>query len=220
MYSYAVVCKPAPRRPLGANTPGNASIHGMATSAVKRYPIAIARRASERRMENWANSRTAVIKSTTNMGAAYAGTKTSIRANWTVESGPAVMKKATSKASTIARASRRSARSGDKLERMKCCFSGTNAVFNIGETLRGGRIIRREAHMASLPFRARPVRRACNPVGNWLQKKVFASSFRLSPVRLDTPACPQYIALAHGDRCLVRVKCEILIPKCGRDGHY
>src|SRR3984893_12096456 len=57
-----------------------------------------------------------------------------------VESGPtSVMKKTTSKASTTARASRRCARPGDKLERMKCCSSGTTAaVFTIGGTPRSG----------------------------------------------------------------------------------
>ena len=60
-----------------------------------------------------------------------------IRASWTVESGPAVMKKATSKTSTTPRASRLCARPGDKLERMKCCSSGTTAaVFTIGATPR------------------------------------------------------------------------------------
>jgi hypothetical protein len=39
-------------------------------SAVKRYPLAITRRARERRMENWANSRTAVIESLTSMAVA------------------------------------------------------------------------------------------------------------------------------------------------------
>src|SRR6266481_3096509 len=53
-----------------------------------------------------------------------------------VESGPAAMKNATSKAITTARASRFCARPGDKLERMKCCSSGsTAAVFTIGATL-------------------------------------------------------------------------------------
>src|SRR2546430_12938695 len=52
-----------------------------------------------------------------------------------VDSGPAVMTKATSKASTTARARRRCARLGDKVERMKCCSSGTAAaVFAIGAT--------------------------------------------------------------------------------------
>src|SRR3979411_2864324 len=55
-----------------------------------------------------------------------------------VESGPAVIKKATSKASTTAKASHFCARPGDKLERMKCCSSGTKvSVFTIGAPLRG-----------------------------------------------------------------------------------
>src|SRR5258705_1011342 len=56
-----------------------------------------------------------------------------------LESIPAVMKKATSKTSTTPRASRLCARPGDKLERMKCCSSGTTAaVFTIGATPRSG----------------------------------------------------------------------------------
>jgi len=42
-----------------------------------------------------------------------------ICASWMVESGPAVMKKAASMASTTARASGLCTRPGDKLERMK-----------------------------------------------------------------------------------------------------
>jgi hypothetical protein len=42
----------------------------MTRSEVKRYPLAITRRARERRMENWANSRTAVIASVTDIAAA------------------------------------------------------------------------------------------------------------------------------------------------------
>src|SRR5260370_542333 len=54
-----------------------------------------------------------------------------------VESGPtSVIKKATSKASTTARASLLCAWLGDKLERMKCCSSGrTAAVFTIERLL-------------------------------------------------------------------------------------
>jgi hypothetical protein len=48
------------------NTPGKVSSHGITINAVKRYPLAITRSARERRMENWANSSTAVIKSITN----------------------------------------------------------------------------------------------------------------------------------------------------------
>ena len=47
-------------------------------SAVKRYPLAITRMARERRMENWANRRIAVIESHTNIAVAYAGTKAAI----------------------------------------------------------------------------------------------------------------------------------------------
>src|SRR5712671_7540766 len=50
-----------------------------------------------------------------------------------VESGPAVMTKATSKASATASASRLCARLGGKFERTKCCSSGTAAAgFAIG----------------------------------------------------------------------------------------
>src|SRR5258705_3218248 len=71
-------------------------------------------------------------------------------ASWMVESGPAVMKKATSKAITTARASRFCVRPGDKLERKKCCSSGsTAAVFTIRATLRSGWNARHEAHTAS-----------------------------------------------------------------------
>jgi len=51
-------------------TPGKVSVHGIKMSAVKRYPLAITSRARERRIENWANSRTAVIKSLTNIAVA------------------------------------------------------------------------------------------------------------------------------------------------------
>src|SRR5262249_61880178 len=61
--SQSVLCSPAPSRPPGAKTPGKVTNHGITISAVKRYPLAIARRARERRMANWLNSRTAVIKS-------------------------------------------------------------------------------------------------------------------------------------------------------------
>src|SRR5260370_16594024 len=50
-----------------------------------------------------------------------------------VESGPAVMTKATSKASATASASRLCARLGGKFERTKCCSSSTAAAgFAIG----------------------------------------------------------------------------------------
>jgi hypothetical protein len=65
-----VLCSPAPSRPPGANTPGNVSIHGINISAVKRYPLDIARSARERAMENCANSKTAVIESFTKMAVA------------------------------------------------------------------------------------------------------------------------------------------------------
>ncbi len=51
-------------------TPGKVSIHGITMSAVKRYPLEIARSARERKMENWANSRIAVIESITNIAVA------------------------------------------------------------------------------------------------------------------------------------------------------
>src|SRR5712691_2350618 len=64
--------------------------------------------------------------------------KASMRPSWIVESGPAVMTKAATKASTTARARRRWVRLGDKVERMKCCSSGTAAaVFAIGATPAG-----------------------------------------------------------------------------------
>ena len=61
-------------------------------SAVKRYPFAITRVARERRMENWANSRIAVIESHTNIAVAYAGTKAATGVVLKLESGPAVIK--------------------------------------------------------------------------------------------------------------------------------
>src|SRR2546426_3792524 len=69
-------------------------------SAVKRYPLAIASSAWERRMANWANSRTAVIPSLTNIAATYIGTKASMRASGTVDSGPAATTNAAISAST------------------------------------------------------------------------------------------------------------------------
>jgi hypothetical protein len=65
-----VLCSPAPSRPAGTNRPGKVSVLAMTTSAVKTYPLAIARRARERKMENWANSRTAVIESFTKLAVA------------------------------------------------------------------------------------------------------------------------------------------------------
>src|SRR5262245_13783192 len=68
--SQAVLCSPAPSRPPGVNTPGKVSSHGMTMSAAKRYPLAIAREARERRTANWLNSRTAVSKSFTKIAVA------------------------------------------------------------------------------------------------------------------------------------------------------
>src|SRR4029077_12322158 len=45
-----------------------------------------------------------------------------------VDSGPSVITKAISKASTMARATLLCARPGDRVERMKCCSSGTTAT--------------------------------------------------------------------------------------------
>jgi Tetratricopeptide repeat len=102
---------------------------------------------------DWANSRTAVIKSFTNIAVAKAGTKASTRPGWMAPSGPAVMTKATSKASTTASASRRCARLGDKVERMKCCSSGTaTAVIVIGAIPRRGWSARNQSYSASRLF--------------------------------------------------------------------
>src|SRR5215510_4235348 len=107
-------------------------------SAVKRYPLAITRMARERRMENWAYRRIAVIESHTNIAITYAGTKASTRPRWTPLSGPKAIKaKTTNMPTTTTKASRLCAGPGDKLERMKCCSSGTTAaVFSTGVTLR------------------------------------------------------------------------------------
>src|SRR3981189_979535 len=62
------------------------------------------------------------------------------------------MKRAASKRTPPARASRLCARLGDKLKRMKCCSSGTTvAVFTIGATPRSGWNARHEARTASPP---------------------------------------------------------------------
>src|SRR5260370_20100389 len=84
-----------------------------------------------------------------------------------VESSPSVIKKAASKASRTARASRLCAGLGDKLERMKGCCSGTTTVvFTIGATLRGRCNARREADTASpLASRVASVRRYFCPLG-------------------------------------------------------
>jgi len=58
------------KQPPGVKAPGKVSSHGIRINAVKRYPLAIAREARERKMENWANSRTAVIESFTNIAVA------------------------------------------------------------------------------------------------------------------------------------------------------
>jgi len=72
-----------------------------------------------------------------------------MRPSWIVESGPAVMTKAATKASTTARARRRWARLGDKVERKKCCSSGTAAaVFAIGATPRRGWSARNRSYSA------------------------------------------------------------------------
>src|SRR6266403_4931588 len=104
-------------------------------SAVKRYPVAIASSAWERRMANWANSRTAVIQSLTNIAATYIGTKASMRASGTVDSGPAATTNAAISASTTPRASRRCAGLGGRLEMVKACTSGAaDRVFTMLST--------------------------------------------------------------------------------------
>jgi len=106
-------------------------------SAVKRYPLAIASSAWERRMANWANSRTAVIPSLTNIAATYIGTKASMRASGTVDSGPAATTNAAISASTTPRASRRCAGLGGRLEMVKACTSGAaDRVFTMLSTNR------------------------------------------------------------------------------------
>src|ERR1700687_4666351 len=90
-----------------------------------------------------------------------------------LESGQAVMKKATSKASATARANRLCARPGDKPERIKSCsFGTTTAVFTIAATLRGGSNARHKAHTASplLP-QAASVRRHLCPLGRLTTSK-------------------------------------------------
>src|ERR1700681_660537 len=80
-----------------------------------------------------------------------------------VESSPSVVKKAATRASRTARASRLCAGLGDKLERMKCCPSGTTAaVFTIGAPLRGGWDARKESHAA--PPLAASARRHFRPL--------------------------------------------------------
>jgi hypothetical protein len=65
-----VVCSPAPSKPPDVNTPGKVSIHGIAISAVYRYPLAIAKSARDRSIENWAKSSAAVSKSVTKIAVA------------------------------------------------------------------------------------------------------------------------------------------------------
>jgi hypothetical protein len=67
-------------------------------------------------MANWANSRTAVIESLTNMAVTSIGMKASMRASRTVDSGPAVTTNAAIRASATPRASRRCAGLGGRLE--------------------------------------------------------------------------------------------------------
>src|SRR6267142_2617298 len=114
-------------------------------SAVKRYPLEIISSAWERRMENWANSRTAVIESFTNIAVAYIGMKASMRGSGTVDSGPAVTMNAAIRASTTTRASRRCAGLGGRLEMMKSCpAGGADRVFTMVPTNRGRRNARAE----------------------------------------------------------------------------
>ena len=115
------------RKATGANTPGNTSIHGMATSAVNRYPIAIARRANRRRIENWANSRTAVIKSTTNMGCCMCRDEALDPRQLDDRERPDCNEKATSNASTIARAGRHCGWAGDTLESIEGSWNNSGA---------------------------------------------------------------------------------------------
>src|SRR5262245_9354901 len=94
------------------------------------------RTARERRMENWTNSRIAVMESQTNIAVAYAGTKAATGVVWTRPSGPAVTStKNVTRPSTTARASRFCAAPGDTVDRISCAFSGTAAVaFSIRAT--------------------------------------------------------------------------------------
>jgi len=62
---------------------------------VKTYPFAITRRAGERRMENCANSRIAVIVSHTNIAVEKASTKPGIGCGWLSESSTMIKKTAT-----------------------------------------------------------------------------------------------------------------------------
>src|SRR5258708_14185306 len=108
------------------------------------------------------------------------------------ESGQAMMKKATSKASTTAEANRLCARPGDKVERMKSCsFRTTTAVFTIAATLRSGWNARHEAHTASpLLSHAASVRRHFCPLGRLTT--TVAASEKAGLVRF--PAAAQVIS--------------------------
>jgi hypothetical protein len=88
-------------------------------------------------MENWANSRMAVSESFTNIAAAYIAMKASMRASWTVDSGPTARTNAAIRASTTARASRRCAGLGGRLAMVKACPSGAvERVFTMVPTNR------------------------------------------------------------------------------------
>src|ERR1700716_2516305 len=72
-----------------------------------------------------------------------------------VESGPAVMIKAVTMASTTPRASRRCAKLGDKLDRMNCRPSGTTlVVISIGAPFRQRPQRAARSHDRPLPFAA------------------------------------------------------------------
>src|SRR5262245_52318332 len=106
-----------------------------------------------------------------------------------VDSGPAVMTKATSKASTTARARRRCARLGGKVERMKCCSSGTAAaVFVIGATPRRGWSARNQSYSASRLFN--------DTAGS--QSRPFCRSERQVATH-DERGCPLPKELHHAD---------------------
>ena len=97
----------------------------MRMSAVKRYPLAMTRMARERRIENWAKSRIAVIESQTNIAVAYAGTNAATGLVWMLPSGPAAIRtKPITNPSTTARASRFCAAPGDTVDRIRCSSSG------------------------------------------------------------------------------------------------
>jgi hypothetical protein len=117
---------------------GSAST-GSTISAAMRYPLANTARAHDRRIENWANNGTAVIK----IGHEH---RRGISPNEGIDpprlegrERPNRDEKGEDQAITPARASRLCARLGDKAERMKRCSSGAAAaVFAIGAHLAGG----------------------------------------------------------------------------------